>query len=344
MPANTTLEIRAQRGKEISEMKDAINRLDETTYKVKSQTKQYYYEVLQTENGWACQCPDYRYRATKCKHIFAVEFSFTLRTQVQKRVQILPVIASNCPKCNSLSIKKAGLRHNKYGNIQKFQCKECGYWFTINLGFEGMHATPQIITSAMQLYFTGASFRSVKNFLKLQEANYSHQSVYNWVQKYFSLMETYLDEITPQVGNAWRTDELFLKIKGDLKYLFAMMDSDTRFWIAQQVATNKGTDDVKPMFRESVRKTGKNPRVLISDGAFDFGEASKVFKVHGNKFSHIREIRMEGIVHNNKMERMNGELRDREKTMRSLKTEDTPVLKGMQIFHNYIRPHMAPEG
>lgn len=47
---------------------------------------------------------------------------------------------------------------------------------------------------------------------------------------------------------------------------------------------------------------------------------------------------------NNKMERMNGEIRDREKVMRSLKREDTPILTGYQIFHNYIRPHMGLDG
>ena len=36
---------------------------------------------------------------------------------------------------------------------------------------------------------------------------------------------------------------------------------------------------------------------------------------------------------------MNGEIRDREKTIRSLKKVDTPILKGMQIYHNYIREH-----
>ena len=44
------------------------------------------------------------------------------------------------------------------------------------------------------------------------------------------------------------------------------------------------------------------------------------------------------------MERMNGEIRDREKVMRILETTDTPILKGMQIFHNYIRPHEALDG
>ena len=44
------------------------------------------------------------------------------------------------------------------------------------------------------------------------------------------------------------------------------------------------------------------------------------------------------------MERMNGEIRDREKVMRGLKKVDTPILQGMQIFHNYIRPHEALKG
>ncbi len=41
---------------------------------------------------------------------------------------------------------------------------------------------------------------------------------------------------------------------------------------------------------------------------------------------------------------MNGEVRDREKTMRGLKIDDTTVLKGYQIYHNYIRPHEALKG
>lgn len=44
------------------------------------------------------------------------------------------------------------------------------------------------------------------------------------------------------------------------------------------------------------------------------------------------------------MERMNGEVRDREKVMRGLKRIDTPILKGMQIYHNFIRPHEGLNG
>jgi hypothetical protein len=41
---------------------------------------------------------------------------------------------------------------------------------------------------------------------------------------------------------------------------------------------------------------------------------------------------------------MNGEIRDRERVMCTLETVDTPILKGMQICHNYVRPHLALEG
>jgi len=44
------------------------------------------------------------------------------------------------------------------------------------------------------------------------------------------------------------------------------------------------------------------------------------------------------------MERMNGEIRDRERVMRGLERKDSPILTGYQIFHNYVRPHMALKG
>jgi hypothetical protein len=46
---------------------------------------------------------------------------------------------------------------------------------------------------------------------------------------------------------------------------------------------------------------------------------------------HIRHIRIAGDVHHNKMERLNDEIRDREKTMSGLKKTNTPILKGYQI-------------
>ena len=58
-------------------------------------------------------------------------------------------------------------------------------------------------------------------------------------------MKKHLDKITPQVGDAWRADEIYIDIRGNRKYLFALMDDETRFWIAQQVLDRKeGADAI----------------------------------------------------------------------------------------------------
>jgi|APSaa5957512535_1039671.scaffolds.fasta_scaffold00472_12 putative transposase len=44
---------------------------------------------------------------------------------------------------------------------------------------------------------------------------------------------------------------------------------------------------------------------------------------------------------NNKVERINGEFRDREKVMRGIKKKDPVIFDGYQLCHNYIRPHMG---
>ncbi len=125
------------------------------------------------------------------------------------------------------------------------------------------------------------------------------------------------------------------------------MDSDTRFWISQLVAANKGTSDVRPMFREAKEIAEKRPKTLISDGAANFHEAYMkeywTAKKEG-RTEHVQHIRLAGDMHNNEMERMNGEVRDREKVIRGIKKEDSPTLKGYQLFHNFIRPHMALDG
>ena len=86
---------------------------------------------------------------------------------------------------------------------------------------------------------------------------------------------------------------------------------------------------------------GKQPKSIITDGLQTYSVASSLIFPQAQ---HTRHIRLQGDRNNNKMERMNGEIRDREKTMRGLKKKRTPILKGYQIYHNFIRPHMALDG
>ena len=54
-------------------------------------------------------------------------------------------------------------------------------------------------------------------------------AVYKLTRKYVALIEKHLEQINPKVGIAWRTDELYVKIKGFMKHLYALMDDETRY-------------------------------------------------------------------------------------------------------------------
>jgi transposase-like protein len=161
-------------------------------------------------------------------------------------------------------------------------------------------------------------------------------------------MEKYLDQIKPQVSDTWRADEMFLKIKGNPKYLYALLDDETRYWIAKEVAGDKMSREAvgyaSHLFEQGKRTTGRKPLTLITDQLHAYHQAYKreFYSLKGPRTEHVT-WQADG-ADNRKMERLNGEIRDREKVMRGLKKPETPVIPGYQIYHNYIRPHEALEG
>jgi transposase-like protein len=337
---------RKERGMAIAQAQNQVRRIDASSYIVKSQSNNGEYHVSKGVNGWICECPDHVYRHVPCKHIFAVEFSVSIRAEVAvTRIEPIENL-TECIFCGASNIVKDGVRHNKYGEIQIFYCKVCLHYFTFNIGFERMKHNPQAITSAMQLYFSGESLRNTMKSLRILGVEVSHQTVYNWIRKYVTLMGHYVEKIVPNVSDTWRADELYVKIKGDMKYLFALMDDETRFWIAQEVAESKYKHDARKLFELGKKVAGKKPTTIITDGLRAYHDAYKkeFWTLKGPRSEHINTIRLRGDMNNNKMERFNGEIRDREKTMRGLKKNDTPILAGYQIFHNYIREHEGLEG
>ncbi|QLH08025.1 transposase [Nitrosopumilus ureiphilus] len=324
-------------------------RLSDYHYHVHSQTSNRDYDVIKTGTVWTCNCADHKFRHVCCKHIHAVEFSLEYRKEVreQNKVILSPITVNSCSFCHSQSIAKAGIRHNKSGDIQRFSCQDCKKTFSINLGFEKMKNSPEAITNALQLYFTGESLRNVQKFLKLQGVNVSHKTVYKWIVKYTRLMKEHLNKITPQVGDAWRADEVYTRIRGEMKYVFSLMDDETRFWIAQEVLNRKEGADASSLFRLGKEITQTKPKVIITDGLHSYSEAyRKEFWTvqRENRTIHIRNVHLQGDMNNNKMERLNGEFRDREKVVRGIKKVDSVIIDGYQLYHNYVRPHMALEG
>ena len=340
---------REKRGKLLAKMGGQIAKLDDANYVVRSQSSASVYDVTSNEYGWTCTCPDHIRRNVACKHIHAVQLRMKRREPARQELTVKEVDLDRCKFCDSDNVVRHGIKRLKKGDFQRFKCMDCLRHFIHNLGFEGKRATAERITTAVELVFAGLSTRKTATVLRGMGVKASHMTVMNWATEYGRLMERYMEQKTPQVGEEWRTDEVYMAIKGKRRYLFAMLDSKKRYWLATLVAEHKGNDDVEPLFRAAKKHAGKVPDRLISDGASNFAHAhkrqfaSKNF-LHKESF-HVSQIHMAGSHNNNQMESFNcNTVRLREKVTKGLKRDDSVILTGMRTYHNHFRPHEGLAG
>jgi len=70
---------REVKGKAIAENGN-VKKVNDHSFKVKSQSGKGVYEVKATPNGMICDCPDFVYRGGKCKHIQATRYYLQVET------------------------------------------------------------------------------------------------------------------------------------------------------------------------------------------------------------------------------------------------------------------------
>ena len=318
------------------------------SYAVISQASGRRYRVSRTNgHGWSCTCPHYKGKGTYCRHIRAAEDVTGIRKlKGGRRVAIGRVDAAVCRKGCAQGVIKKGRRRRAGDMVQQYACKACGSRFTANLGLERMRTPPLIIGAAINMYLNGESYRDVAETLGMLGYPVTHKAVMKWVAKYVPAIKAYLDSLRPRLSGRWRTDEMQLTVGGKKMYLYALIDDESRFWIAVQLAPTKNTANIRPLMKRGMRLAGRNPEVLTSDGGPNIAKAcNDVFRAPGlrRKTIHESHIHLAGDRNNNKMESFNGGVRDREKVMRSIKRRDSAVIDGMRIHHN-TRPHTGLGG
>lgn len=74
MTLSAITNLREENGTAIANQDDQIKKVNDHTFKVKSQSGSGFYEVKATPNGMTCDCPDFVYRGGKCKHIQATRY------------------------------------------------------------------------------------------------------------------------------------------------------------------------------------------------------------------------------------------------------------------------------
>ncbi len=341
---------RPQRALAIYAKGNQIKRLDGSTYKVKSQSKNSWYLVTKNGEEWVCECPDHQFRQTVCKHIHSVLFSLTLRDSIITSYhtetppsEIEPV---SCQHCDSSRIVKRGLRKNRRGLTQIYWCKACDRRFVVDLGFSRMKANPQIITASLDLFFKGVSLRKITDHIKqFYNLKVNCSTILRWVQRYTELMERYASELVPKVSEKWHADETVENVNGKNRWLWNLMDSESRFLIASRLTKGRTDVDARNLFLDGLDRTKSAPSTIVTDGLISYANAyNETLRYKGAK--HIRKPRFIDLANNNRIERLHSTMRERTKVMRGFDTDPTAsqTMQGYRLYYNFLRPHMALDG
>ena len=344
---------RQVRGYAIVAQGGQITRIDPETYRVKSQSKKASYLVTKDENGWRCECPDFKYRNVVCKHVFSVLFSLEVRREVASpdgvfQIEERKADATDCPFCNSPNVKKYGTRKTKNGKVQRFKCKTCGHRFTVNeSGFEKIQVDPKVVTLALDLYFKGISLRKITDHMKqFYDVEVSHVTIYNWIQSYTKLINRYLESLTPELGAVWHVDEMKVKSNGEWVWLWNIMDEDTRFLLSSLVSRKRKIKDARRIFQKAKEIAETKPDIVVSDGLQSYTRAFKkeFYTLRKPRVEHVRMPRFTDPINNNIVERLQGTIREREKVTRGTKEEIQTLADGLRNYYNFIRPHQSLDG
>jgi len=254
-----------------------------------------------------------------------------------------------CPYCKKENVKKDGKRKTKNrGLIQRYKCKECGKRFVQDNGFFRMRNHPNKITCAIDLFYRGVSTRKVQeHFQSFYPHNSDHSTILRWIRKYAKMISKFTDNLKIQLGREIQIDEMEYKTKKRKSWFIDCIDTTTRFMVSSNYVYSRGNGELKEVIKKAKDKTSQI-KIVTTDGfpaytnvvkkVFGYNKHLKRFNVEHNS---VNARQGEGF--NYKIERLHNSIRERTKVFREFKRLESAraLMKGYEIFYNFIRVHQA---
>lgn len=202
------------------------------------------------------------------------------------------------------------------------------------------------MSSAVSMYYSGSSINDIRDFLK-QEYNYypSKSVVFDWVNKYTDLATKQFKDTHPKVGDEWVADETILNIDGQHQvWFYDIIDSKSRYLLASRVALSRTTHDAEMLMRDTYKRAGKAPKVIITDSNNSYLDGIEL--TFGADTEHIQGKPFTKEDTTNLIKRFHGTIKDRTKVIRSFRDIETLIqfANGWLIYYNYFKPHTSLQG
>ena len=347
---------RQDRGLEIAKS-SAITENADGSFTVPSQTREGVFYIVKTiGTEWTCDCPDFLNRADQietCKHVFGVKFWIASKVELEAKPKprVFAEDSVQCPKCGSIRVVKFGHADGK----QVFKCRDCKTKFREGL-IKKARYSPETITLTLDLYFSGLSVRKITRTLNDHfDMSLAKSTVYYWIETFVPRISEYVNSLSPQLSDTWQADELFVKMKGGedekqygqkrMAYLWNVMDRKTRFLLASRLSTHRNVNGAVGAFN-AARKVAKDsqPERIFADKHNSYPQAMTYWEGESKPELVARMGVGKPHANNNRIERLNGTLRERVKVQRGWKSLQTPLAEGARIHYNFVKPHSALEG
>ncbi len=263
-----------------------------------------------------------------------------------------------CPHCKSKSIIKWCKRKTiNRGPIQRYKCKDCKKYFTLDDGFFRMRNSPQKITLCIDLFFRGISTRKVQEHLQaFYPHNSSWVSIYNWVIKYSKQISNLTDSLKVNTGFEIQVDEVEFHRRKSHKsrsgvaknWFIDSIDPKTRFAVAADYVEERNTKNIRSVMQSIKSKSG-NVKMITTDGLTAYTNVVKKTFGYSNKLGrytvfHNVVCARQGEGFNYPIERLHNNLRARTKVMRGFHgsvESARAIMNGMIIYYNFITKHQG---
>jgi IS6 family transposase len=204
--------------------------------------------------------------------------------------------------------------------------------------FKWKHFKGEIILGCVRWYCKyGISYRDLEEMMLERGVEVDHSTLYRWVQQYAPELEKRLRWFyRPRMGESWKVDETYIKVKGKWKYLYR--------------AITKSGDTLD--FYLSATRNARAAKVFLGKilrKMKSFEKPNKINTDQAPSYSHaIEELKREGllndwVVHrkikylNNRIESDHGKLKRLIKPTLGFKSMKTAfaTIKGFEVMRMF---------
>ncbi|MFL5257163.1 MAG: IS6 family transposase, partial [Rhodopila sp.] len=141
--------------------------------------------------------------------------------------------------------------------------------------YRGFRFPAEIIEHAVWLYHCfSLSLRDVELILAARGVVVSYESIREWGLRFGRLFANQLKRRRPRPGDKWFLDEVFIRIRGKLHYLWRAVDQDGNV-LDILVQSRRNAKAAKRFFRKLLKGLQYVPRVIITDKLKSYAAAKR---------------------------------------------------------------------